>query len=189
MDWHMIRELCTSIFLALTVLKLDSKCSLIAYKLRFFVQFCLLRAKNLSCAKFSIKFSLILVVLAFPGLIIAELRDPTQPIGFSASSFDSESGFDDESEGSEFESVETESFTSDGSLRLTSILISERRRLAVVNGKVVRLGDKIGDIKVIDIKPGKVLLKTRTGHEILSLSKTKRDKPFITKLTSNQPHQ
>lgn len=44
--------------------------------------------------------------------------------------------------------------------RLESILISDRRRVAVINGHTVSRGDSVGDARVASIEPGSVTLKT-----------------------------
>lgn len=45
-----------------------------------------------------------------------------------------------------------------------SILISPQRKLAVVNGRTVTVGDRVGDAVVTDIRPYEVILN-RGGHE------------------------
>lgn len=45
-----------------------------------------------------------------------------------------------------------------------SILISPQRKLAVVHGRTVTIGDRVGDAVVVDIRPYEVILK-RAGRE------------------------
>ena len=52
-----------------------------------------------------------------------------------------------------------------GALRgVQSILISARRKQAVVNGQTVTIGDRCGDAVVVDIRPYEVILQ-RAGRE------------------------
>lgn len=53
--------------------------------------------------------------------------------------------------------------------QLQSILISNRRRLAVINGNTVALGDKIGDARVVKITETEVVLKTGEETEVLKM--------------------
>lgn len=45
-----------------------------------------------------------------------------------------------------------------------SILISPRRKVAVVQGRSVTIGDRVGDAEVVDIRPYEVILR-RAGRE------------------------
>ncbi len=45
-----------------------------------------------------------------------------------------------------------------------SILISPQRKVAVVNGREVTVGDRVGDAVVVDIRPYEVILN-RNGRE------------------------
>ena len=47
---------------------------------------------------------------------------------------------------------------------LGTILYSADRRLAIVDGKIVGIGDVIRDARVIDITPGAVLLRDAQGR-------------------------
>src|SRR3990172_4296758 len=93
--------------------------------------------------------------------VFAELKDPTRPpdyllvkpgtvpaAGIQAGGAASASGF-----------------------VLMSTMISGARRAAVINGELVRKGDKLGDMKVVDIEPYKVLLKGADKKIILTLIK------------------
>lgn len=48
--------------------------------------------------------------------------------------------------------------------QLNSTLISAHRRLAMINGKTVGVGDRINGATVVAIRPGKVRLR-RSGHQ------------------------
>ncbi len=52
---------------------------------------------------------------------------------------------------------------------LTSTLIADGRRLAVINGRQVSVGEAIGDAVVIDIQPAQVQLRRRGRTETLRL--------------------
>lgn len=52
---------------------------------------------------------------------------------------------------------------------LTSILVSPRRRLAVINGEVVREGGRIDGMTVIRIRDDRVILKGLGGRETVPL--------------------
>lgn len=65
----------------------------------------------------------------------AELADPTRPLGYMTPG----------------KAVESD-------LTLTSVLITRSSRSAVINGKRVVEGQKIGDTEVVSIHPGGVIL-------------------------------
>lgn len=52
---------------------------------------------------------------------------------------------------------------------LQSILISNGRKLAVINGQTVALGQKLGDATLVAIRENEVVLKTSAGSEVLKL--------------------
>jgi len=52
---------------------------------------------------------------------------------------------------------------------LNSVLISERRRLAVVNGQVLRQGQSVDGARIIRIEPSQVVIRHSAGEETLSL--------------------
>lgn len=43
--------------------------------------------------------------------------------------------------------------------QLTSLLISPERKVAVINGQVVRVGDSINGARLVSIEPGRALLQ------------------------------
>ncbi|MCP1728096.1 MSHA biogenesis protein MshK [Natronospira proteinivora] len=53
---------------------------------------------------------------------------------------------------------------------LTSVLIAENRRLAVINGQVLRVGESVDGARLIRIDAGGVVIRHARGQETLSLS-------------------
>lgn len=53
--------------------------------------------------------------------------------------------------------------------QLQSVLISSRRRLAIINGTTVALGDMIGEARVVRITETEVVLKTGEETEVLKM--------------------
>ncbi|RZI43061.1 MSHA biogenesis protein MshK [Herbaspirillum sp. HC18] len=91
------------------------------------------------------------VVLTLAGTALAQgLPDPTKPPGplSGAQNADSSAGL------------------ATGPV-VQSIIVSPTRRIAIVSGKTVRQGDKIGEAKVVRITETEVVL--RSGHEIQTL--------------------
>lgn len=64
-----------------------------------------------------------------------------------------------------------------GAARLQSVLISPKRRIAVIDGRVVRLGERVGDAKVVAISESRVVLQRATGRETLKLNPVAEKKP------------
>lgn len=61
--------------------------------------------------------------------------------------------------------------------RLESVLVSDQRRVAVINGRAVSEGDRVNGAEVLAIKPGLVLLRTGDGRLELTLRRrTTNDK-------------
>lgn len=54
-------------------------------------------------------------------------------------------------------------------LKLSAIVVENDRRLAVVNDKVVKEGDKIDGFVIIEIKPGQIVVESDRGLEAVSL--------------------
>ena len=52
---------------------------------------------------------------------------------------------------------------------LQSILISPTRRIAVISGKTVQVGDGVGEAKVISIAENEVVLKSGNNKQVLRL--------------------
>ena len=53
--------------------------------------------------------------------------------------------------------------------RLQSVLISARRSIAVIDGRPVALGERVGDAKLIAIEPSEVTLERGAARERLTL--------------------
>lgn len=52
---------------------------------------------------------------------------------------------------------------------LQTIIISESRRAAIIDGQTVELGAKHGDAKLIEVNEGSVMLQGAQGRQVLSL--------------------
>lgn len=61
------------------------------------------------------------------------------------------------------------SAASDGAAILQSILISSQRREAIINGKTVRVGDKVGNARVASITETDVVLRDGKNSQVLKL--------------------
>lgn len=66
---------------------------------------------------------------------------------------------------------------------LQSVLISSRRRSAIINGQVVPLGGMYGEARLVRITPTEVTLKSDTSEEVLKLY------PGVRKTVSEKPAQ
>lgn len=53
--------------------------------------------------------------------------------------------------------------------RLQSVLISARRSIAVIDGRPVPLGGRVGDATLVSIEPSEVMLERGAGRERLTL--------------------
>lgn len=58
---------------------------------------------------------------------------------------------------------------------LQSILISPTRRIAIISGKTLKVGDKFGDAKVALIGDNEVVLQSGKNRQVLKLFPTLRD--------------
>lgn len=61
--------------------------------------------------------------------------------------------------------------------RLQSVLISPGRRVAVIDGRVVRLGERIGDATLVAISESQVVLQRADARETLKLNPGVEKKP------------
>ena len=52
---------------------------------------------------------------------------------------------------------------------LQSVLISPNRRIAIISGKTVKIGDKFGDAVVASIQDNRVVLRSGSNQEVLTL--------------------
>lgn len=86
----------------------------------------------------------LLLSSAFPVVVVAEtLVDPTRPA----------------------DRVEARSEVS----ALQSIIISPTRRAAIIYGQTVELGEKVGDVRLIEVSESGVVLQGAKGLEVLTL--------------------
>lgn len=58
---------------------------------------------------------------------------------------------------------------SGGGLVLQSTLLSKGRRIAVIDGKPVKVGDRIGKARIVSIDPGAVTLREANTTRVLQL--------------------
>lgn len=79
------------------------------------------------------------------------LADPTRPPQFAGTEQSAQAG------------------TASAGPVLQSILISQRRAEAIVSGRIVRVGDKVGDAKVVRITETEVLLREGKNLQALKL--------------------
>ena len=56
-----------------------------------------------------------------------------------------------------------------GGLVLQSVMISPSRKAAIINGEMVRLGQKYGDAVLIKVAENEVVLKSGEGSQVLKL--------------------
>lgn len=59
--------------------------------------------------------------------------------------------------------------TSGGGLVLQSTLLSKGRRIAMIDGKPMKVGDRIGSARIISIDPGAVTLREANKTRVLQL--------------------
>jgi hypothetical protein len=90
-------------------------------------------------------------VLAFAPVQAQALRDPTQPPPLSA-----------------LAGRAGEALAAEGPV-LNSVILSEGRKLATIDGKVYRTGDKLGDETVVAIAADQVTLRGKSGTKVLRL--------------------
>lgn len=57
----------------------------------------------------------------------------------------------------------------DAGLQLTSIIVSGERRLAIINGKTVRQGERLGNVFVLKIEPAAVIVRQDGERKRLGL--------------------
>jgi MSHA biogenesis protein MshK len=64
-----------------------------------------------------------------------------------------------------------------GGSRLQSVLISSNRSVAVIDGRAVRLGERVGDATVVAIEPAEVTLQRGAERQTLKLHAGIEKKP------------
>lgn len=74
------------------------------------------------------------------------LPDPTRPAGMSAAAV-----------------------RQSGGAALQTTIVSPGRSLAVINGRTVSVGDRIGDATIVEIRPYEVVLRSRTGIKVMRM--------------------
>ncbi|HXA47765.1 MAG TPA: MSHA biogenesis protein MshK [Burkholderiaceae bacterium] len=107
----------------------------------------------------------LMVLMLGQGVMAEELRDPTRPpVGIGQTPADA--GVPAEPE-------------------LQSILISPSRRIAIISGKTVQVGDKFGDARVAAINSSEVVLKTGKNLRVLKLYPSLHNQVTISHADSN----
>lgn len=101
---------------------------------------------------------LIFAVACCAGLYVAsataqELTDPTRPAVALETAVPSGEG-----------AVEA-----DQSMGLRLIIIQKKRRAAIIDGKTVELGGKVGDARLVAVNEGSVVLQGAQGRQVLTL--------------------
>jgi len=96
-------------------------------------------------------------LLLAPGAgAVQELTDPTRPAA-NLDVIESSSG----SAGQVVQPDDTQG------LRL--IIIQKKKRAAIINGRTVELGGKIGDARLVEVNEGSVVLQGAQGRQVLTL--------------------
>lgn len=90
-----------------------------------------------------------LLAVLFPDVFAQQLRDPTRPPSFVAPT-----GAD---------------AVRESDLVLQTVLISPERRAAIINGRLLRLGENISGMQLMSISEGEVKLRGRGGPRTLHL--------------------
>ena len=98
-------------------------------------------------------FGLIAAMLMFPVVVSAQRLtvDPTRPpVGFGTGAADMESD-------------------PAGGIRLQSVMISPTQSAAIINGVIVRLGEKYGDAVLVRVAESEAVLKSGGAQQVLKL--------------------
>ena len=125
-----------------------------------------MKQRNRIFAVLSVCFSSYLVLLftVFYSIVsTAQLQDPTRPPDYQVV-------------------AKQQKTTQPDNWILSSILISPKRRVAIINGSAVQVGDMVGEVKVISIKPTEVLIQQGNKHIALTLIPT----TFMTRIEKRQ---
>jgi hypothetical protein len=97
--------------------------------------------------------ALVAAVLLFPFGVSAQriTVDPTRPpVGFGRGGSDTERD-------------------TGGGIRLQSVVISPTQSTAIINGVMVRLGEKYGDAVLVRVAEGEVVLKSGNAQQVLRI--------------------
>jgi MSHA biogenesis protein MshK len=100
---------------------------------------------------------LLLILSAAWSVCCAQLTDPTVPPDMARQAAP------DKADGKPAESAEPTA------PRLQTILISPRRRVAVIDGKPVRIGEKVGSATLVSVAATSVVLVKGGAREVLRL--------------------
>ena len=95
--------------------------------------------------------------LAFALDAYAQVPDPTRPPSAAEQASDAQTGSD-------------VGPVTPGPGLLTAIVVSPSRRVAVIDGVAVRVGDEVGTARVISIEPLSVRLRGPEGDVVLSIA-------------------
>ncbi len=117
----------------------------------------------------------IVMLLPVMNLSAEQLPDPTKPFGYDA----------------EPEMIIQEQNVQQDNIvwRLNGIRIADQSRSAILNGKVVNVGDTVNGAKVVEIEPAWVIIvheKQRIRLELLDIN-IKRDKQAVAKNKDSDP--
>lgn len=96
------------------------------------------------------------------------MHDPTQPIV---------------AEGAAYFGAEEEIDNIFG-IRISSTIVAKDRKIATINGQLLQAGDRIGDLILLDIYPGAVQIKDKTGVFVVKMPYSDI-KTLVEKPTSN----
>ena len=118
-------------------------------------------------------FFLLFLVLPLYVSSYAELPDPTRPATFIV----------EDSEPEIFEEIDVNEIVAKERInwKLSAIRISTEDRTAIVNGKLVRVGDDVGPAKVLEINPLSVVIDHEDRKLIVRLFKNKVIKDYKSK--------
>lgn len=100
----------------------------------------------------------ILVIVTFYLILLTgkvyaeELPDPTRPMTFVNNP-----------------EISITSNSSESNLELQSILISPNKQLAIINNQIIKLGEQIGENKLIKIEADSVILQRGDQQEVIKL--------------------
>lgn len=112
---------------------------------------------------------LLLYFTAVPGAVT--LPDPTRPPDYTATAFVPEPAQKDDVE-----------------FNLTAVRIDKDSRSVIINGELLRVGDKVGSAEILEIHPAQVILNHENRRMIVRLysgfSKTTSDSDNKMKITN-----
>jgi MSHA biogenesis protein MshK len=98
------------------------------------------------------------IAILYSGMSFAELRDPTRPADYVDTGVESVSA-----------------------LELNAVMISPNRKIAIINGQIVKIGDEVSGSKVTSIEQNYVELEGADTKMTLFLLTTPVKKPTVHK--------